>query len=84
MNRFEVTTAASLKLGDRFYKKSDKQKKVLQMVTGDPKSTKYRTYRHWCINPAWLNGKSSNSYINSMKSAIAGNTEVVFLRHQDN
>lgn len=83
MRRYQVTQASSLKIGDRFYKQNDRAKKVLVMVSGDPKSTKYRTYKHWCLDAmTYDSDRLHQSYKNSQKTAIDGTTSVVFLRHE--
>jgi hypothetical protein len=70
MKRNEVTTAGSLKMGDRFYKQADSKKTVLEIVAGDKKVTNYQTYSVFAREPHKKHG-------DPMKS----NTKVVFLRH---
>ncbi|UOE48010.1 hypothetical protein MTO98_26725 [Mucilaginibacter sp. SMC90] len=74
MERNTRTTAEKLRVGDRFYKASDKAKTVNQMVEREPKQTQYRTYKLWYLPP-----NTSPKY----PKAIDKNTEVIFLRHTD-
>jgi hypothetical protein len=72
MERNTATTVSKLQVGDRFYKKSDKQRLVWEMVAGQMKATHFRHYHYWAqmdnmIRPQALDGK----------------TPVVFLRHND-
>lgn len=71
MERFKNTTVSRLQPGDRFYKLSDRNKTVLEMVQGEVKRTLYRTYGFWCKGP------------DGEIQAVMGNTKVVFLRHAD-
>lgn len=72
LTRGQLTTAGNLSIGDRFYKASDKKKKVLQMVEHETKKTDYQTYNHWCQADDQIKPE-----------AIIAKTPVVFLRHAE-
>jgi len=74
MERNTLTTAKELKTGDRFYKRTDRNKTPLQMVEHKAKATKYQTYTLWCIP----DGRDKR-----YPDAIKGETEVIFLRHTE-
>lgn len=77
----KLTTAGSLKLGDRFYKVVDKKKRVYQMVAGDQKQTQYRTYKLFCC-PADImdNSLMRDALKQAQNVAILKDTPVMFLR----
>lgn len=72
MKKNTLTHVYKLVPGDRFYKVKDKSKKVYEIVEAEPKVTPFRTYSYWCI------ADGSDELI-----ALKGNTEVVFLRHNE-
>ena len=73
MEKFTITYLYKLNVGDRFYKLKDRTKKVYEMVEAEPKRTRYRTYSFW--------GKADDA---DELTAFAGNTEVVFVRRNEN
>ena len=70
MERNTLTFAKNLQIGDRFYKATDRQKTVLQMIPGETKVTFYTTYDLWC-----------RSDTDHRPKAIKSDTQVIFLRH---
>lgn len=72
MQKFTTTHFYKLIPGDRFYKAKDKSKKVFEVVEAEKKVTPFRTYSYWA--------KQDGS---DVVTAFAGNTEVVFLRHNE-
>ena len=70
MERNTQTEAKNLRIGDRFYKVTDKGKKVWEMAAHESKQTKYRTYNYWCKGDT-----------DKFPSPINHDTQVIFLRH---
>lgn len=70
MERNTVTTMYHLKIGDRFYKCSDKKKTVWTKVEAETKQTHFQTYKHFGI----LDGEK-------YPVAFKSDTQVIFLRH---
>jgi hypothetical protein len=71
MDRLTVTKAATLQMGDRFYKAADKSKTVLIKVAGETYQKK--TNAHFCKKDG-----------ERFPQAINRDTMVVFLRHSNN
>ena len=84
MKRNELTTAERLKIGDRFYKLADKQKKVFEKVDCDVKTTQYRTYKHFCIEASILESSTHWSHKKRYVVGISSDTQVVYLRSNSN
>lgn len=84
MERNTVTTVAALKTGDRFYKVTDKHKKVLQIVQHAPKKTHFRTYKIFCCPVDILDGRLGQTAKEGFYNPILKDTQVVYLRSADN
>ncbi|WP_442795334.1 hypothetical protein [Pelobium manganitolerans] len=69
MERNQITEIKNLAPGDRFYKLTDKTKKVYQKVQAKTKTTQYQTYSHF----ATARGEK-------FPQPFKSNTAVVFLR----
>ncbi len=82
MERNELTTVQKLTLGDRFYKVSDKNKIVFQMVPHEVKKTHFQTYKYFCCEASVIDNKNNKHKERNFK-AINKETPVVFLRHKD-
>lgn len=80
MNRNEVTTAASLEVGDRFYFANDKNKMVWQTVEHEKKVTNYQTYNQWCIPASVMDGRGTDTYKMAYVKPLRSATKIVFLR----
>lgn len=81
MERNDKTTAGMLKIGDRFYKAKDKQKRAYEMVEGDAVVTQYRTYKLFCVPASIMDAKLIPAERKlTQAEAILSNTEVFFLR----
>lgn len=76
MERGDLADVKDLKPGDRFYKQADKKANVLQMVAHAPKSTRYKTYKHWCCPVMYI----GTDYEDRNTVAVDGSTKAVFLR----
>ncbi|MFL5808067.1 MAG: hypothetical protein ACJ749_01020 [Flavisolibacter sp.] len=72
MERNTQTTISELKIGDRFYKPTDKKKTVWEKVPGDAVVTKYQTYKNFAIT-------AGEKYPVMMQKQ----TIVIFLRHKE-
>lgn len=82
MEKNEVTTAGKLKIGDRFYKRSDKKKKALQMVEEGYKSKDLKTPKLFCCATDIIDNKYINDNLKRKQyQPILQNHGVVFLRH---
>lgn len=82
MKRNDLVTVVELKIGDRFYKATDKKKTVFEMVVGEKKQNHFRTYKYFCCEADLIERNpimKDRSY-----KAINKDTQVVFLRHQEN
>ncbi len=73
MERNTKTLIKELQIGDRFYKCRDKNKIVFEKVYEPFKRTNYRTYANFAKTDVQLRGVPMN-----------GDTEVIFLRHNEN
>ncbi|TZF81797.1 hypothetical protein FW774_17220 [Pedobacter sp. BS3] len=81
MQRNTITTAGALKVGDRFYKLSDKKKKPFEIVQGDTKVTHFRTYKLFCCACDILDNKYMSEALKRRQySALVKDTQVVYLR----
>ena len=72
MERNTITTIDKLEFGDRFYKASDKTRKVYTKVPVRPLKNKYRTLQYGAL-------KDGEKFPNHMTVEI----QLVFLRHAE-
>jgi hypothetical protein len=72
MERNTLTSMGQLKIGDRFYLKSDRKKTVWEKVESEVKVTNYQTYKHFAQLPGMNYPQPMNR-----------NTVVIFLRHKE-
>jgi hypothetical protein len=73
MQKNTATKFFRLQVGDRFYKASDRGRKVYEVVEAEKKVTSFRTYSYWAV----ADGSDE-------LTAFKGDTSVVFLRHNPN
>lgn len=83
MERNSVTTISKLKLGDRFYKAGDKNKKVLEKFDHAVKQTRFQTYSHFAVPASVIDTlKPGHEVLSSYIMAMKSDTELIFLRHK--
>lgn len=82
MEKNEITTAGKLKIGDRFYKRTDRKKKALQMVEEGYNSKDHKTPKLFCCATDIIDNKYINDNLKRKQyQPILQNLGVVFLRN---
>lgn len=85
MKRLEVTTAAKLQVGDRFYMANDKAKLVCVKVEHQKKQTSFQTYSHfYCYGSVMDHQRLTTAEKERNFKAMKADTIVVFLRQSKN
>lgn len=80
MKKNERTTVDNLQVGDRFYFQNDKNKVVWELISHDEKTTKYRTYRHFCLLGTYADRVQDPVMRKNNSKGIMPTTQVVYLR----
>lgn len=84
MQKFEQTIAGRLKVGDRFYKATDKKKTVYEIVEGEVKNTHWRTYRMFCCPAVAMDNEYMDARLKAYQNKpIQSDTKVVYLRSKE-
>lgn len=84
MERNCLTTVAALRIGDRFFKLSDKKRLVLELVQGETKRTHFQTYKHFCCPVSIMDNNRMPAQLKERNfKAINKDTQVIFLRNKE-
>ena len=75
MERNTQTTVRQLKIGDRFFKASDKKRIPWQMVEADMKKTYFKHYHYWakldnCTKPEPLDGATKVVFLRNVNDKL--------------